>query len=119
MEEYNWNRAYEEWVSNGRLAEKERMYIREMYDYNSLELFLIEKVENSTTIAELLQHIAFLNYLFRLKSSIIGKLNNLISAIIQKLRQLAQTVGGVYFHIGYSITPSVSITFQINPIQTQ
>ena len=50
---------------------------------------------------------------------IVGALQNFINAIIGKLKSLASTLGGVYFHIDVGINVHISITFQVNAIQTK
>jgi hypothetical protein len=111
---------YKKWELYGKLDEGDVPHIeRATPDHESLSEFLANKIDTSENIAQLLSVVAFTNCLLSKHGGIVGALQNMIKAIIDKLKQLATTLGGVYFHIEVGIGVHISITFQINPIDTK
>lgn len=111
---------YKKWTLMGKLDDSEVPYIeRAAPDYEPLSEFLANKIDNSENIVQVLQIVNFVNYLMSKHGGIVNALQNFINAIISKLKSLASTLGGVYFHIDVGINVHISITFQVNAIQTK
>jgi hypothetical protein len=114
---------FRRWTASGLLGDSEKIYIEndreDTSGYEILSEFLIDKVNRAENVNQLLNVIGFTNYLLSRNGAIIGALQNFINAVIGKLRSLALSLGGVYFHIDVGISVHVSITFQVNPIQTR
>ena len=115
---------FKEWMMSGSTIYSEKIDIEDDREgipsgYEILSEFLIDKVNRAENVNQLLNVIGFTNYLLSRNGAIIGALQNFINAVIGKLRSLALSLGGVYFHIDVGISVHVSITFQVNPIQTR
>ena len=117
----SYDELYEKWCLEGKLECSGNESWSEFLENNieGLSGFLANKINCSENITQMLQVVSFANHLLSTYGWIVGKLQNFINAIINKLKVLAQTSGGVYFHIDVGTGFHISITFQVNPVQTK
>lgn len=108
----NWEKVYSEWKEFGKLSDEEGL------NYDILPEFLCQRVGNAESVAKLLEDTAFANYLLSKHESLIGALETFINSIIQKLKAVAQNMNGVLFNIEVGVGIHISITFQVDKIQT-
>lgn len=116
----SYEEIYNKWISLGQLSNDDIPYIqRATPDAEYLPEFLANKVDNTESVSGLLQVTAFANYLLNRYGNLIGTLQNFINSIIAKLKTLAQNLSGVFFHVEVGLGVHISITFQVDAIQTK
>ncbi len=116
----NYEDIYKKWELTGKVEDGDMPWIaRVTPDVELIPEFLANKMDNTEDVCQVLEVVAFTNYLLRKHSSLIGALQKFIDLLLNKLETLARSVRGILFHIDVGVGIRVSITFQVSAVATK